>query len=82
MTNETRFIAFSTVHGASLGAGDSIETAIHHATFGSDCDRDFIEVLDCGEEGKVFWSHNTPLHKARTQPNVATVFRGAGYTQA
>jgi hypothetical protein len=61
-----RFIAFSTVHGLSIGYGDTArearDCAISELQIRSDRD---IVVIDCGEAGTVIWNEMTPLELVR-----------------
>lgn len=78
MTTTLRYIAFSTVTQRSLAAADTAAGArdetvrFHHLPTAK-----YIEVLDCGTDGRAVWLDDLPLWKARQiHP---TVFRGAGY---
>ncbi|MEJ0046987.1 MAG: hypothetical protein WDN04_13365 [Rhodospirillales bacterium] len=79
-----RFIAFSTVTGTSQAHAASARVALALAAEGLS-DTDFLEVLDCEENGRKVWTGGTtprnpiPLHKARALHS--TVFRGAGYAE-
>jgi hypothetical protein len=80
-----RFIAFFMItlqpaaHAAT--AKDAMELASRDLP-----DTDFIEVLDCGDNGRKIWTggvqpaNPVPLHKARALHT--TVFRGAGYAES
>jgi hypothetical protein len=78
-----RFIGFDMVTGQSIAHADTARGALALAT---EClpNADFIEVIDCGENGRTVWyggvgetaSNPAPLCKARTR--YATVFRGVG----
>jgi hypothetical protein len=80
-----RFIAFSTITGQSQAHADTAKDALALATRYLPND-DFIEVLDCGDNGEKVWTggivpaNPVPLYKARTRHR--TVFRGAGYADS
>ena len=73
-----RFIAFSMITGNSLSYAatpfDAINIAISRLYLP---DSDFIECLDCVDNGHKIWNRETPLYRARESNN--TVFRGPGY---
>ncbi|MDA8232762.1 MAG: hypothetical protein M0006_15635 [Magnetospirillum sp.] len=73
-----RFIAFSTVSGNSLFRAATAVEARDMAIKEHHLDDDaYVEVLDCGENGRKVWDRGLPLHQAREGHEV--VFRGAGY---
>jgi hypothetical protein len=80
-----RFIAFSTITGQSRAYAGTAQEALSLATKHPP-DADFIEILDCGENGKKVWTGGSvpinpvPLYKARALH--PTVFRGAGYANS
>ena len=84
-TASFRFIAFSTITGQpeahAASASAALELASKHLP-----DAAFLEVLDCGENGRKVWTggvsptNPVPLHKARAMHT--TVFRGNGYAES
>ena len=79
-----RFIAFFMITGQPQAYARTAEEALALATQHLP-NADFIEVLDCGDNGKKVWtggsspSNPVPLHKAR--PLHRTAFRGSGYAE-
>jgi len=77
-----RFVAFSTITGTPEAYAATAALALAKAIRNLP-NADFIEVLDCGENGRKIWSggveppNPVPLHKARELH--PTVFRGTGY---
>lgn len=77
-----RFVAFSTITGQPQAYAATAEEALMIATKHLP-DADFIEVLDCGDNGKKIWTGSSLpispvlLYKARKLHR--TVFRGPGY---
>jgi hypothetical protein len=79
-----QFIAYDMITGLPQAhaktAGGALALAAEHLP-----NADFIEVLDCGDNGKKVWTGGSiptnpvPLYKAR--PLHRTVFRGAGYAE-
>ena len=75
-----RFIAFSTITGQSLQraatAADVLAEAIR---FNRLDDGSFVEVLDCGDDGRKIWNAGVPVEKARKLHRA--VYRGGGYAE-
>lgn len=84
-TASFRFVAFSTITGQPEAHAASASAALALASKDLQ-NADFLEVLDCGENGRKVWTGGViptnpiPLHKART--GHTTVFRGAGYAES
>ena len=61
MSNDTRYIAYAIFSGMPVSTGETIEAAMRDA---NRANVEFLTVLDCGYEGKVFWSHRTRMNLA------------------
>ena len=77
-----RFIAFSTVTGQSLAHAATVEKAISLAVNGQKLpNADFLEVLDCAENGRKVWSGgatpSNPVLLTTARRLHPTVFRGS-----
>jgi hypothetical protein len=79
-----RFVAFFMITGEPQAHASTAKEAVALASTQLP-DTDFIEVLDCGDNGKKVWTGGSipanpvPLYKARRLH--ATVFRGPGYAE-
>lgn len=61
-----RFIAFSTIHGLSIGYGDTARGARDSALAELQIrSARYISVIDCGDAGAMIWSEMTPLELVR-----------------
>jgi hypothetical protein len=61
-----RYIAFSTVHGLSIGYGDTAREARDSALAELQIrSARYIQVIDCGEAGPMIWQEMTPLELVR-----------------
>lgn len=82
-----RYIAFCMVTQEPLARAETAAQALTRAcSFNELPDADYIEVLDCGENGRKIWTGGVfptnpiPLYKSRRMHR--TVFRGAGYAES
>ena len=71
-----RFIAFDTISGQSRAHAATAQEALALASVGLP-DAAFLEVLDCGDGGRVVWNGAGLLRFARLAHS--TVFHGDGY---
>jgi hypothetical protein len=69
-----RFIAFSTVHGLSIGYGETAREARDSALSELQIrSARYIQVIDCGEAGGMIWAEMTPLELVREHRPVVRV---------
>lgn len=77
-----QFIAFDMISGQPQAHAKTAAGALALATEFLP-NNDFIEVLDCGENGKKVWTGGSqptnPVALYKARPLHRTVFRGAGY---
>jgi hypothetical protein len=61
-----RYLAFSTVHGLSIGYGDTAiearDSALAELQIRS---ARYIQIIDCGDAGAMIWAEMTPLELVR-----------------
>jgi hypothetical protein len=61
-----RYIAFSTIHGLSVGYGDTPQEARDSALAELQIrSARYIEIIDCGGAGPMIWQEMTPLELVR-----------------
>ena len=77
-----RYIAFSTVHGLSIGYGDTAIEARDSALAELQIRNSrYISVIDCGDAGPMIWQEMTPLSLVRNyRPTVPVDTAGRART--
>ncbi len=80
-----QFIVFDMITGQPMAHAKTVGEALALATKHLP-DADFIEILDCGENGKKVWTGGSqptnPVALYKARPLHCTVFRGAGYANS
>lgn len=78
MKSSPRYIAFSTIHGAALVSSSDLNECFEDAMSITRRDSAFVEILDCGDEGRAILDSHRPLSQCR---HLRSVFRGTGFDQ-